>query len=105
MQSLAEELDAHLSSSVGRLVVEAQALTRGDEAFGDDAPAKVPWSAIRSDYGYVVGPNVATKALEVIGDKADIPESRLADWRRKLRDYVNEDLVENFNSPEIDENS
>ena len=85
------------------MVVGAQTLARRSEAVGDDAPAKVTLPAFRSDYGYVVVLNVFTKALEVIGDKVDIPESRLADGGRKLRDYVNEDLVENFSSPELDE--
>ena len=55
----------------------AQALARSSEAFRDDAPANVRLSALRSDYGYVVGPSVATKALEVIGDKVDIHERAL----------------------------
>ena len=38
-----------------------------------------PLSAFRSEYGYVVWPNVATKALDVIGEKMDIPEFRLAE--------------------------
>ena len=78
MQSLEVELDAHLSS-VGRLMVEAQNLACSNEASSDDVPAKVPLSALRSDYGYVVGPTVVTKALEVIGEKVDSLESRLAD--------------------------
>ena len=55
--------------------------------FGDDSPAKVPLSALCSDYGYVVGPNVLTQALEV------------------LRSYVNENIVENLNLPKIDGDS
>ena len=68
-----------MSSSVGPLVVGAQTLARCAEDFGDDSPAKVPLSALCSDYGYVVGPNVVTNALEVTRDKGDIPESRLAE--------------------------
>ena len=49
------------------------------EDSGDYSPTKVTLSALGSNYGYVVGSNVVTKALEVIGDEVDTPESRLAE--------------------------
>ena len=107
VESLAEELDAHLSSLVGLLVVtgrsvgrRGQTLAHASEVFGDGVPAKVPLSALCSDYGYAVGPDLATEALEAIGDKVDIPESRPAKGGT-LRSYADEDIVEKFYFPEI----
>ena len=90
IKPIGEELDAHLSSSVGRWLL-------GLEPWIVALSTSVLMLCGCAECGY--------KGARGDRNKVDIPESRLAEGGKKLRTYVNENIVDNFSFPEIDGDS